>query len=580
MSVGKSLFSKIFFAHIIAILLFAVLSLVLSLGVIKTYFVNQEAYELKNSALTTIAAIKPIILNKKLQSAESVIKKIAENINTRITLIDTDGKIVIDSSKNKNSIDNFRDTPEVISALAGKTGKKERFDSILKQRILYVAVPIRKGGKIIGALRLSHSLDPIRFVIDEFEAKIIQIALVALSFSLLFSFLFSKNIASDLKRLAYGARKIASGRFDMRIKTRNRGEIKILSDSFNHMTDQIKRLFGEVYRANRELSTIIKTIPDPMAVIKEGKIETANSSFLLLVEDNNAVGKYYWEIVGGRNISEAIEAISESKKKNIELKIGENYYNYTTAELPEDRTMIMFHDITSIKNLEQVKNDFVANVSHELRTPLAAIKGFAETIEEEEENPEKLHYLKIINKHADRLANIVSDLLTLSRLEDKSASLSVEPVDIKDEIENILKLFESKAKEKKITIISYVADIPVVYLDSYKFEQLMINLIDNAIKYTERGTVSVSADLIDGRIIKIIVEDTGIGISDYEKDRIFERFYRVDKSRSKAEGGTGLGLSIVKHIVLLFGGTIELKSKPGKGTKFILKLPDQRKLLG
>ncbi len=576
MSVGKSLFSKIFFAHIIAILLFAVLSLVLSLGVIKTYFVNQEAYELKNSALTTIAAIKPIILNKKLQSAKSVIKKIAENINTRITLIDTEGKVVTDSSKNENSIDNFKDAPEVISALIGKTGKKERFDSILKQRILYVAVPIRKGGKIIGALRLSHSLDPIRFVIDEFEAKIVQIALVALSFSLLFSFLFSKNIASDLKRLAYGARKIASGRFDMRIKTRNSGEIKILSDSFNHMADQIKRLFGEVYRANRELSTIIKTIPDPMAVIKEGKIETTNSSFLLLVEDSNAVGKYYWELTGGRNINKAIEA----KKKNIELKIGENFYNCTTAELPENKMMIMFHDITSIKNLEQVKNDFVANVSHELRTPLAAIKGFAETLEEEEENPAKLHYLQIINKHADRLANIVSDLLTLSSLEDKNASLSVEPVDLKTEIENILKLFESKAKEKKIAIISYVADMPLVYLDSYKFEQLMINLIDNAIKYTERGTVSVSAALKDSNMLNIVVEDTGIGISDDEKERIFERFYRVDKSRSKAEGGTGLGLSIVKHIVLLFGGAIELKSKTGKGTKFILKLPDQRELLG
>jgi len=576
LSVGKSLFSKIFFAHIIAILLFAVLSLVLSLGVIKTYFVNQEAYELKNSALTTIAAIKPIILNKKLQSAKSVIKKIAENINTRITLIDTEGKVVTDSSKNENSIDNFKDAPEVISALIGKTGKKERFDSILKQRILYVAVPIRKGGKIIGALRLSHSLDPIRFVIDEFEAKIVQIALVALSFSLLFSFLFSKNIASDLKRLAYGARKVASGRFDMRIKTRNRGEIKILSDSFNHMADQIKRLFGEVYRANRELSTIIKTIPDPMAVIKEGKIETTNSSFLLLVEDSNAVGKYYWELTGGRNINKAIEA----KKKNIELKIGENFYNCTTAELPENKMMIMFHDITSIKNLEQVKNDFVANVSHELRTPLAAIKGFAETLEEEEENPAKLHYLQIINKHADRLANIVSDLLTLSSLEDKNASLSVEPVDLKTEIENILKLFENKAKEKKIAIISYVADMPLVYLDSYKFEQLMINLIDNAIKYTERGTVSVSAALKDSNMLNIVVEDTGIGISDDEKERIFERFYRVDKSRSKAEGGTGLGLSIVKHIVLLFGGAIELKSKTGKGTKFILKLPDQRELLG
>ncbi len=557
-----------------AILFFATLLLVLSLGVIRTYFLNQEAVQLKNSALITIVDVKASFSNKNFQTTESIIKKIAKKIGARITVLNAGGTVVADSEKDKGLITNYQKRPEVRSALEGKMGRKVRFSAALKKKLLYVAIPIQKGNKIVGVINISNSFEPINLLIDDFVAKITQITLVALSLALLLSFIFSKNIASDLKKLAAGAKKVASGRFDIQVKTKNCGEIKILADSFNHMADQIKRLFGEISKANDELSTIIETIPDAIVVLKDDKIEIVNSSFLKLTGYDKIIGKSYWTLTGDRNINEAIEKILSDKERNdTELRIGGKIYNYIASVLLGKKIMIVFHDITSVKNLEQIKNDFVANVSHELRTPLAAIKGFTETLKDEEKNMAKLHYLEIIEKNSDRLTSIVADLLTLSRVEDKTASLSIEPVDIRKELENIVRLFNEKASRKSIFIETKIDNnMNIVNLDSYKFDQLMINLIDNAVKYTDKGRVAININKnIDE--IKIVVEDTGIGIPENELERVFERFYRVDKSRSKAAEGTGLGLSIVKHIIVLFGGRIELKSKLGKGTKFIVTLP-------
>ncbi len=574
MSVGKSLFSKIFFSHIVAILFFAVLLLVLSLGVIKTYFLNQEAAELENSALITVIDIKPAFLSKNFQAVELTIRKIAKKIGIRIVLFNADGTVAADSERQKALMENYRNRPEIMAALEGKIGKKVRLSSVLEKKLFYVAIPIKKYNKVVGALSVSNPLKPINLLIDDFVAKIAQITMVALSFALLLSFIFSKNIASDLKKLAGGAKKVASGEFDIHIKTKNRGEIKILADGFNYMADQIKRLFDEVSKANEELSTIIKTMPDAIVVLKNDKIDTANSSFFKLAGNSKIIGRNYWELACGKNINEAIQKVRSNKNvEDAEIDIGGKIYNYAASVLPGKKIMIILHDITSIKNLEQIKNDFVANVSHELRTPLAAIKGFTETIKDEEQNANKLHYLNIIEKNTNRLANIVDDLLTLSQVEDKAASISAEPVDIREKIGNIVKLFKDQASKKGISIETKIDNnLSVINLDSYKFDQLMINLIDNAVKYTYKGRVVINITK-DSDEMKIIVEDTGIGIPEDEIERIFERFYRVDKSRAKAEKGTGLGLSIVKHIILLLGASIEVKSRLSKGTKIIVRVP-------
>jgi two-component system phosphate regulon sensor histidine kinase PhoR len=219
-----------------------------------------------------------------------------------------------------------------------------------------------------------------------------------------------------------------------------------------------------------------------------------------------------------------------------------------------------------------MKKDFVVNVSHELRTPLTAIKGFVETLDEDA-NDKNRHYIEIIRRHTDRLINIVQDLLTLSEIEERQTQLMLSKVDIRVLLENLTKIFEYKLAEKNLKLIVHVDEaFPKIKIDPFKMEQVFVNLIDNAIKYTDEGFIKISAFQMDDKAI-IEIMDTVIGIPKEHHPRIFERFYTVDKSRSKKHGGTGLGLSIVKHIVLLHQGEIIVDTNPDGGTKFVISIP-------
>jgi two-component system phosphate regulon sensor histidine kinase PhoR len=237
-----------------------------------------------------------------------------------------------------------------------------------------------------------------------------------------------------------------------------------------------------------------------------------------------------------------------------------------------EQIVFIFHDITEIKNIERIKKDFVVNVSHELRTPLAAIKGYAETLREEADAEPSKKYVEIIERNTDRLINIVNDLLLLSSLEEKPA-LELEDIHFNELLENVTKIFDQRLKDKDLSLVKDLREnLPTIHADPFKLEQMLINLLDNAIKYTDRGEITLSADVQDQRV-RIRVTDTGIGIPKDDIPRIFERFYVVDKSRSRKYGGTGLGLSIVKHIVLLHHGTINIESGLSKGTTVTVTLP-------
>ena len=255
-----------------------------------------------------------------------------------------------------------------------------------------------------------------------------------------------------------------------------------------------------------------------------------------------------------------------------ELELNDRIYLCSATFLEaREETIVIFHDITERKNVEKMKRDFVVNVSHELRTPLTAIKGYVETLEEEVDKKGR-RYVEVIKRNTERLIAIVQDLLLLSELEEKE-SLEIEKVNIKEIVENVIRISEHKLKEKKLDFrVNIENDIPPLRADFFKLEQMFVNLIDNAIKYTEKGEISVSAKHDQEKII-IEIKDTGIGIPKEHLNRIFERFYVVDKSRSRKLGGTGLGLSIVKHIVILHKGKIDVESTAGAGTKFTVTLP-------
>jgi two-component system phosphate regulon sensor histidine kinase PhoR len=284
--------------------------------------------------------------------------------------------------------------------------------------------------------------------------------------------------------------------------------------------------------------------------------------------------------VTNQQLDELVTQVFEKKMPiTKEIDINGNTYLASGAiasESPDDQRMvIIFHDITESKKLEKIKSDFVANVAHELKTPLTAIKGFAETLGDEA-GIEHKRFLQIIQSNTDRLINIVSDLLLLSNLESPTRTLELEEIDLRRLVLDLSPLFAKKVAENNIRLVYDIPEaLPPLQGDSFLLEQLFINLIDNAIKYTENGTISIHS-YQDGRDVKIIVEDTGIGIPSKDLDRIFERFYLVDKSRSRRYKGSGLGLSIVKHIVLAHNGKIDVESEVGKGSKFIITLPFKR----
>jgi two-component system phosphate regulon sensor histidine kinase PhoR len=319
----------------------------------------------------------------------------------------------------------------------------------------------------------------------------------------------------------------------------------------------------------------VSSIQETLLVLdKEGRIKLTNESFQKTFNDEDVYNKFYWEVMRCPDFSELIKRVMEERKNQIqEVEFRDKHYLCSVTFLSSKEGLVaVLYDITDLKNLERVKKDFVANISHELRTPLTAIKGFVETLEEEEDI-KNVQYLEIIKRHTDRLMNIGNDLLLLSELEQTDKALVIEDVNLVSLAENMLKVFEHRAKEKGIELkLEAAKELKNVQADSFKLEQMLINLIDNAIKYTEKGEVSIALKQNDSQSI-IEISDTGIGIPASNLPRIFERFYVVDKSRSKKLGGTGLGLSIVKHIVLLHGGTIDVESSQGMGTIFTIVLP-------
>ena len=297
--------------------------------------------------------------------------------------------------------------------------------------------------------------------------------------------------------------------------------------------------------------------------------------FCALVGGPDPVGRPYWEALREPSFTDLMRGALESRtRREGEVALGERIFWCGATPLEGNNGLVvLLHEITQTRRVERMKRDFVVNASHELRTPLTAIAGFVETLEDEVGEGQR-RYIEIIKRHTRRLAALVQDLLTLSELEERGLRFQREPVAFKPLLEECLAIFEPRAREKGLALILEAGDdLPPVSADGFRLEQVFINLIDNALKYTEHGGVTIGAGREqDGRVF-VQVRDTGIGIPRAHLERIFERFYVVDKSRSRQTDGTGLGLAIVKHIVALHEGAIAVESTPGQGTVFTLHLP-------
>jgi two-component system, OmpR family, phosphate regulon sensor histidine kinase PhoR len=519
------------------------------------------------------------------KNAPSLADAVGREIKARVSFIATDGRVIGDSevkSADLPGLENHLQRPEVQQALATGSGSAIRYSTTLQTSMLYVALPILYGEKTIAILRLALPLSSLDKAKASLHATLGAALAVAVVLSLIFSIILSRVTSRSLRAMAASASLIGKGEFGRRIPVRTRDELGELAQVMNDMSERIKGQLERLAAEKNRLDTILTGMGEGLMVTDAGGIVTlVNPAFrTLFAIGENMEGKQLIAITRHPDLHEAFRKVLASGNERIEeltIQLGEEKTLLTHWVPLQDNGTLMgvvtvFHDISDLKRLEKVRRDFVANVSHELRTPVTVIKGYAETLLEGElavDQERATRFIGIIHNHAERLAALIGDLLTLSELESGDLSLEVAPVSLESALKSALGLLEQSAEQKGLTITcTGLQGLPKVIADRGRLEQVLINLLDNAIKYTpEHGAITVTG-ATEGDMIRIAVGDTGLGIPPQDIPRIFERFYRVDSSRTRDQGGTGLGLSIVKHIVQLHGGTVAVVSTPGQGSTF------------
>jgi len=551
--------------------------------------------EIKSSLLNQAYLVesqipKESLIKKDLNSLQEQVKSLGSKISCRITIVGSTGEVLADSEKLMEELpkmENHLDRPEIKSALFGGIGEIIRYSSTIKTDMLYIAVPIpATEGRIIGSVRLALPLVNVRGVLLTVRKTIFLALLFALGFAFLIGSVLSAGIIKPINKIILVSRKFAAGDFKKRIYHDAHDEVGELALTLNKMAQDIEDKVKEVNTQNQHLKAILNSMIEGVIVIdNKGKVVSVNPTIekIFQVSKAQVEEKDFLEGVRNNEINEiVVSVIKEGKLVSGEIALNwpvQRIFQVNASPLFSQEAisgcLLVIHDITEIRRLETMRRDFVANVSHELKTPLTSIKGFVETLLEGaiDDKENNRHFLEIIKEHADRLDTLISDLLDLSALESREIGPKKEKFNLHKLTQDILSGFKSQLKKKNIEAKN---DLPVdltLSAEKDKIEQVLVNLIDNAIKFNrEKGKIMIySEDSAGG--IKVTVEDSGIGIAEKDAPRIFERFYRVDKGRLREMGGTGLGLSIVKHIIELHGGNVAVESIEGLGSKFFFILP-------
>lgn len=571
----KKIFTKILWGYLAVILLLSFVITLFVFGTVKEFYRKNLVQDLININHSVDYAILPILKSGDYHNLDSVVKILGNDIEARITIINPHGIVLADSKSDPLKMENHSDRPEVIKAFSFGSGSVIRHSYTINRDMLYVAVLLKDKGQILAVSRVSIFMVDFDFLIDSLKYNIAEVIVIITIIALLLAFILSRTLSNPLKNLVNVVKKVSKGDFGVRAMIKNDDEIGLLAESFNNMVDNTKTLFTEINKQKDELNSIIKSIQEGLVVInKEERISLCNESFIRMFGIEDVLGKFYWEIIRNNQVYDLVKKVlSESKNLSVEVRLKNDYFICSANQINSFKELVLiFYNISELKKVENIKRDLVVNVSHELRTPLTVMKGYLETIEDTIGDENK-KYLEIVINHTNRLINIVQDLLTVSMLEEKNLKLEYTDVDLEKFFNYIQATFEQKIKSKGLYLnINRDENLKHIHADEFKLEQMLINLIDNSIKYTDKGGVTVNA-FVEKQFAVFEIIDTGIGIPAQDQSRVFERFYTVDKSRSRQIAGTGLGLSIVKHIVALHNGTISVESTIGSGSKFIIHLP-------
>jgi two-component system phosphate regulon sensor histidine kinase PhoR len=520
---------------------------------------------------------------------DATVDAAARDVAARVTIVATDGRVLADSSVSGAAlatVENHGARPEVIAALAGRVAQSERVSSTVRVRLLYAAVPIQRGGRVIGVARVSRGAERIEAQGRELLASAALAGLVALLFAALVSLGLSAAFGRSLAAVMEAARQLARGNLAARAHVPPDDEIGEIAQILNRSAEELQSRLAELARDRARTEAILSAMDDGvLAVDHAGLVTLANRSLVRAMGLSAPLGRHYLETIRQPEVSSLVEDVlrtGERGEREVEILALRRSFSVTGVPFPgvegaPHGAVLTFNDTTERLRVEEIRRDFVANASHELRTPLTSIRGFVEALEDgaKDEPGTAERFLGKIRTHADRMASLVEDLLELSRLESGARVPEPDQTALAELAAEVVATFAEQAARKPVTLRHEAHGTPTLVTDRERVRRILENLVDNAVKYTPAGghvTVVTSA-LGAGGGGEVQVRDDGPGIAPEHRERVFERFYRVDKARSRELGGTGLGLSIVRHLAESIGAQVALDSAPGKGSTFSLRLP-------
>jgi two-component system, OmpR family, phosphate regulon sensor histidine kinase PhoR len=506
-------------------------------------------------------------------SLADIVSQEGQAAGARATVIDPTGKVLADSEADPGSMENQAQRKEFAAALAGRAGIDERKSLTVGIPFVYVAAPISGG-----AVRLAYPLPEIETTDRPLSVALFWGSLAAFVFSMVVAAIASQYVGRRLQRIVRFAERVASGDLTARIASTSTDEIGQVAAALDKTTRRVEESYARVQTSQHELETLLNSMQDAVvAVDADGRILWANRSMdrlLLRAPRLNA------PLIDSVRDPEFLAAIQEAAREQVVRSarsstiISGRTFDVTAAPMPGRGAVAVLRDLTETERMEKSRRDFIANVSHELRTPLTSIQGYTETLLDSPIADNHVReFLEIIRKNSSRMSRLTEDLLTLARVESGEQRFSMQPVHVEELLEDALESFREMARSYGVElVVENSAANASVNADREAIHQIFSNLIENAMKYAASGKkLILGARALEGGV-EFYVRDFGPGISSEHLPRLFERFYRVDKARSRESGGTGLGLAIAKHIVFAHGGTIRAESELNHGSTFLFIL--------
>ena len=515
------------------------------------------------------------------------LSEIGRELGLRVTFVATNGKVLADSqipALEIGNLENYLTRPEIVQTLDSDTGLITRYSDVVKKPQFFAArrVPAR-GGLPPGIVRVGNDLSPMQDRVDRLKNTFLLLFFLVFLGTLFVSYLLLRQLRAPIASLIEATRRLAIGDYSNRIHFRPGHEFYPMAEAFNEMAEEVGRYVQDISDQKQQMEAVFNGMLEGVLVLdSRGKIVTINRALAQLVSHPlQSIGRRPMEVFVNLELQAACDRIvsprgeSEETETSLQVVLGrDRTYDVNIVRLRDLHgnagAIVVFHDISQLKRLEKVRQDFVANVSHELRTPLTSIKGYAETLLGEDRGPEGVivPFLEVILKNANHMVKMVDDLLQLARLESPAKSVQLLPVDAGETLANAWKACVPLAEEKSIRLENFLPRTAVrVMADFDQLVQVFRNLLENAVKYSPQGSaIAVGCQVIESTVA-FSVRDQGAGIPRQYHQRIFERFYRIEKDRSAHPGSTGLGLAISRHIVLNHGGSIWVQSPNSDGSK-------------